>query len=773
MVGKNDHVQVAEDALDAAISRVQQSLSTSQSLAQLESVRLRVASEMATKDAQLKTAVRNHLDSATSVTALVGQAQSLLGSVAKNLSSVTALSNQSLSLVNDYAALRDLHNLYTRLASARTTARSLRTVDEKVNEIRALIEADTKNIMNARYILYVFMVLCDLESFRERSLRDASRLSPEVVASLRARFVGVWEVSAQYESLLMALTGKLLPLARRNPAVVVAVSRVVDKAEELDERTLDAADDSAGGFTRNYRDKVMHRLRDGITEAFEGRLAVFSDDLEGALTNITMQVDELTFVLDDVVPLFPPSFGIFELFVREYHSHTLAALDGFAARGLEPKQLVQVLHFSETYRVNMAGRLGVPDAWLQPPLLAAGTADALFDEFRRVVKGRLGVWTANIIVSERNAFRDRAQLPPVDTDGRFASAVPIDLFGLANQQIDIGAMSRSPPLIRAITDLVASVFRDYTNTHVAMIEAEEARYFGSSEAAAAAAAVVAGVTAAAEGEHDAHDAHEAPSRRAPVAPHLFEYLIMEVNSHEKSAGLVEQLAGYLKSILRGPNWSPAMDEQVAQMENFFRAASRRAVSSIVAIVTADVSGAAALLFTPKWYDGDPMRDIMATFADYAQDLSERMVEFYFTKTMYELLDWTLITYINAMLARSATFKPSAAARFESDSKTIASFFEKHLIGSRVAKSVRIIIDIQALAAGDVAALVTHCSLIKTAYPDITPHFVERILSKRSDLTKEKMHRVLMQAAGVLSSKSAPGAAASILSRVPRFAEKKP
>lgn len=435
---------------------------------------------------------------------------------------------------------------------------------------------------------------------------------------------------------------------------------------------------------------------------------------------------------------------------------------------------VTITKHKHTNRADLVGRLGVPEAVLQqPPLLGEKTAESLQEEFVSVVKARVDEWCGNILAQERREFAERSAPPPAAKDGLFASETPVILFQIINQQFDVASMSRSPPLVRAVLKGLAETLRNYQAGYTAILDAEEARIAEARKRAEKAASRKARRRRPADDDDDdgngGDDDDDADADEDHPPGHFLEYLMLAVNAHARAGDYTAQLADRLRGMLRAM-LTPDAEATLADVEGGFRAVVRRATSSIVSLIFGDVTQLTDSLFMQAWYDEDPLRHVVATFADYAGDLQRHMAEYHYTKLMYELLDRTLGVYLNALLAKGASFRqPAAARRIDSDRKVLAGFFGQHLIESRVNKSLQVIVDMQGLASGDVAALVSHCTILKQAYPDITSSFVERILLRRSDLSPDKISQILEKAGPVLATQPLPGSPASILAKLPRFA----
>ena len=711
----------AADALEAASSRLAQVLRTPADLHLVEQLQKRFEADKAARDSQLKALVRSHLDSARAGIRTVQRANEQFRAVKAHFAALETLGAQSSQLLAMYPLVKRAYDTHARFAETAQICDDLAALPETFRALEGLIEADTRNLLAARHLLYVFRELVRLDQLRASLLARAGAIEA-VRRAVRDHFRGLPPLVTAFEQLLWSLAGKLFQLARKHHGTIVKIAKIVEAAEHVDRlRGGGAAPDPPPPpppvpAPRGYLDKLRARIAQSVEEHFEGGVAQFAGNVEGTLRALNLMNEDLTLVMDEIAPRFPPAFGLFEHYVACYHTQTVAVLDGLARGPLDPKDILLIFNWVEAYHRNLHQRLGVDPQRLHPRLLDE-QVPKLIGEYVQLVHRKVEEWTGNLLATETRDFQERAEPPKVDDAGLYRTEAPTILFQMVNQQVDLAARAGREGLLQDVVLECCDVLAVFTADLTDVVRAEERKYLAD------------------------------PEKHAG----LLDYTMAFVNSMASCSDYTVQLLDRLKADVRGASIL-ILEKRLGDIEEGFRAAAKAGLQTLAAIVFRDVQGMLDACFTPRWYDGELVESVVATLEDYANsDLQAHLQEYYFNKFMNECLDRVLVGYVSAAVAKPATLKGNgqAAAKVASDARALGASFGKYIVEKRVARALVLLQDLgELLSALEPPAILAAMQALRTHYPDAPQVLVDAILHKRHDLPRDGLHRALADLAAL-------------------------
>ena len=113
----------------------------------------------------------------------------------------------------------------------------------------------------------------------------------------------------------MSIAGKLITLTHSHASTIVKIVKVVEFGEQAD---MNAEKKGLGAKPRLLREKLFGRLLRSIEEQFEGTVSQFTEgeDVDASLRSLNFMIDELTLVMDEIAPRFPPDWDVFMFYVK-------------------------------------------------------------------------------------------------------------------------------------------------------------------------------------------------------------------------------------------------------------------------------------------------------------------------------------------------------------------------------------------------------------------------------------------------------------------------
>ncbi len=120
------------------------------------------------------------------------------------------------------------------------------------------------------------------------------------------------QLSTDFEKKVMEIGANTIATCQDHPAVMVKALQIVEREEKLDAllkqkleaQKLDPYDEVHAKSFRRYKEKFLINLRDAISTHFDSALGNITA-VDQIVKESQLILDELTVVLDDVVPCFP------------------------------------------------------------------------------------------------------------------------------------------------------------------------------------------------------------------------------------------------------------------------------------------------------------------------------------------------------------------------------------------------------------------------------------------------------------------------------------
>ncbi|RKP00177.1 hypothetical protein CXG81DRAFT_13545 [Caulochytrium protostelioides] len=720
-------------ASEVAVQRIADALCHPDDLTnKLDVLIKRNASERARVEAQLKSVISGQLDGASRGLHDLDTSVTRTRHICTHLQAIASLCSDAQNEIRNYGRIKKISRTHQNFLATKEMVEQFRQLDEQVHRIGTLLEADMAHRDGmAPNLLFVHYQLQRLEAFRNRVLTKAWRsVNADVWATLGRYFHKLDLLQTRFETYLFELAARTVSLLQQGLAsVVVRVVHIIEVEERLDEAAAQQPtddgllDDATSAIAARLRPRQVkgYRIRyfDGIHETIVSHVeTIFAEhlgDLEGLLAEVDGMVENLVTIHDDLIPRFPKRYNIFHYFVLEYHRQIHGILNRLVNDTLETGSILKLLKWVTAYYDNMQNRIGVGEELLEPPLLDGKEAD-LIRQYLDLLQIKLREWFTNILTSETQLYLTRAEPPETDGSQIYYVGGSVMVFQMINQQVDV-VLSASARMVPDIISECSGIFTTFATHWLGNLHAELQRFLDPRD--------------------DRKDRHAAE----PLAPGLPEYVMAVGNDFLRSAEFTEVLSARTTALLQEPHRSQTASLLQEVREGFMKV-TRRATTSLVDIVLADLQPAMVQLHTPSWYDHPLMAMIVSTLDDYCGDFQAHLSEYLFSKLMTELLERMVIKYLESFRNKGAKYRANAGDKIRHDIAAMTQFFAQSKAEKRVVAAVEPLTKIVSIIESSMRMVFLDFWALYQAYRDMPIAYIEDLLSRREDLTKSNVREIM-------------------------------
>lgn len=288
----------------------------------------------------------------------------------------------------------------------------------------------------------------------------------------------------------------------------------------------------------------------------------------------------------------------------------------------------------------MMKELGIPDEYIQPPLLDGKEQDLIENYLKLIVK-KMDEWSANLMETEIQDFTLRSQPPEIDPDGYYGMQGAVILFEMLNQQIDLALDSNQGSILARVAEEANRCMRAIQNRWSKLLESEFKKQVAKPD--------------------------EVPGG-------LVEYVMALANDQVKSADFTEALNLRLEPLVSKKYKTIIADKLNDAMDGYLDVA-KKCVQILVDVIFNDLKPANKALLTASWYVEDPMVQIIETLKDYmVEDYQEHLNPNLFDLLIEDIIDTFLINYLVAIRRCTKLKIPQATDRIRQDINKSFEFF---------------------------------------------------------------------------------------------------
>ncbi|CAH1772731.1 unnamed protein product [Owenia fusiformis] len=688
-------------------------------LEKVDQYRRRVVRKKAAVEAMLKTAVQSQLDGV--ITGL-NQLHTSLKDV-KDIQTSLVEVDEIYQTTSEYGArltkIRDENSRHSQLAAAVENMKHIFTVPEMVRKTEELID-DGK-------LLYAHKGLADLEQSRDDLLYELYKQptkSPTDVNTVKHYFGEVERLSDLLAKQLSLILQRTLMTVRREPQIIVSCLRIIEREELKDEGHLKRQEQT--GFLpphrpKRWKKKCFDTFKGSVQSRIEGnQFEDRSSDKMWLVRHLEMTrqivLEDLQVVKSLCTPVFPPHYDILDKYVQLYHDGLAEHLSDLIQQGLEGNEVVSLLNWLNTYTSKELMKhpsLNVDTSKLSP-LLSEDTVKQLEVQYLQQIRANFKEWMANSLRSDiKDWHRDTP--PEADGDGYFNTALPVILFQMIEQNIQVAA-TISRDLVNKVLNLCVQEMDTFARTYKAEVHSYKEKHF--------------------------------QDRSQPQF--FINYMIANINNCRSMIEFTQQLKQrHSKEDL---DESEGRDGFVAMAETFNRIARERC-GYLLEEVFMDLEPHVQSLLTRQWLQSSNAIDtINITLEDYCQDFVHLKPQ-YFEMMLYDAQSKVLCEYLKALLGRKVTFKnyeerKMAAEKICREADQLNSLFGRLSPNfSREAPFDVLPMLAEVIKLKDTSMMSLELSSIIEKYPDLRQEQVVNLLSIRGDVGRGDARQLVQESLG--------------------------
>lgn len=455
---------------------------------------------------------------------------------------------------------------------------------------------------------------------------------------------------------------------------------------------------------KHYRSKVQKCIIESIKYKFEEAFERAGRNPSAFLDDSIWIYQDIMRVEEDIVPCFPPSYEIYNLYVREYHRALNETIQKIMSEEPDASVLLTLYQWVKEYKKSMK-ELNVPSELLEPPLLD-GNEQVLIEDYLKLIIKKLEEWTDNLMKTEIETFTKREEPPEIDSDGLYGMQGAVILFQMVNQQVDLAMDSGQGLILARVVEEVNRVMRGIQDRWNKVVEAEFKKQSEKPEEAAGG---------------------------------LVEYCIALANDQIKSADFAETLSGRIEPLV-SEKYRVTIHERLNDAIDGCLDVAKKCTQTLIDLIFNDLKPATKQLFQPAWYEGI-MSQIIETIRDYAADYQTYLNNAMFDSLLEDLIDSFLVIYITALANAPKLKIPAATERMKDDVTEAYKLFGTYRKTNELEPRFEVLeMILSLLEASKSLVFLSYWSFAKVHGPNIP--FVESLMKARGDLDRSDASEVM-------------------------------
>lgn len=714
------------DALNTAAKYVANLLQRPDQLDKVEQIRRRVMRNKASVDSRLKTVVQSQLDGIRSGLNELRSAAADIKDVKTWTDEVECVFKESSALNKKLSELRLQQGRYAKLSKTNEHLKQIFNVPETVERTRTLI-------MNGQY-LQAHKNIMDLEATRDEILFEVHQQQIEQGIEfaesepLDFYFSQVGIMSDLLGKQLWTVIAQTLSAARSNPTELVTALRIVEREERSDERST--LQQKKSGFLPNTRPKLWKQrclavIRKAVDNRFESNQMELIDrtDKMWLVRHLERMrafiFDDILTVKDLVQPCFPPRYNIFKEYLYLYHEVASRTMEDLALGRNDPNECITLLSWIRDYHGKelMGNELIVSEAGEGlaeelGPLLSNAVVESLNEAYLKTTERNMQSWLSKMVQSEAQDWLTEKP-PEMDVDGYYQTSLPIILFQMLDQNLQVAAQMEVGMEVQ-ILDTCVTALMDFALEYESAIKSYKSKHF----------------------------------ENRTVLQFFEAYMAAIVNNCQSITEFAEQMKNQKRAEL--PN---AFDEK--KVNNFdevigaFRKLGEEVCILLLDGVFQDLQEFTSDLINKKWLSSNVIVDTMiCTIEDYHHDYVHLKPK-YSNFIMVKAEERIILEYVKAIMSRRITFrsfeerKEGANQIIEEANKIAAAFTKLAKLPELEDSPCAVLIPIaEVLKLKDSAIVSLEISGLAENYSDFRAEHALALLSLRGDMGRTESKQIV-------------------------------
>lgn len=587
----------------------------------------------------------------------------------------------------------------------------------------------TDEHINDGKLLLAHRGLADLEASRDQLMFELHKQGGGSNSSdaqlLQGYFSEVSKLSEALGKQLWLILQRTLITVRRDPTIIVAALRIIEREERTDDAWLKRKDITGFcpiGRPKRWKEKCMNILSDAIETKLEGcQLEQRAENKMWLVRHLEIirrnTIDDLKVIKELCGPCFPPHYQIVKNYVKMYHTaisqHLLRLVED---PGLEGNEIVSLLSWiGGYYGPELMGHPGLAiEEGELGPLLSAEFVEQLEEAYLMTMRSNVKDWLAKSIDAERKDWSTSEKPPDADASGHYNTHMAMIVFQMIEQNLQ-----------------VATGIGDGTLLKVVNLFLEELCLFATTYS----------------GELQIyHDKHLEDRKQPPFYLH---YMIANINGCATLADLAKtSLAKYLKS--DSPSGAAS-----APVKAYQKISEEQGLLYLKEEVFTDIEQSVSNLITRSWLESDVhIETICITIEDYCEDLVHLRRPF-FAQLMAMIYEQLIIAYVRQLVSpsRKIKFDPqnykerkTAGEKIVKDSDHLYKTFKKLQKEGEQLQTEQLREVLPALAEvikmQDTTLMSLEISGILHKFPDIKDDHIINLLQLRGDTSRAEAKQMM-------------------------------
>ncbi|KCV68562.1 hypothetical protein H696_04855 [Fonticula alba] len=245
---------------------------------------------------------------------------------------------------------------------------------------------------------------------------------------------------------------------------------------------------------------------------------------------------------------------------------------------------------------------------------------------------------------------------------------------------------------------------------------------------------------------------------------LVEYLLLTSNTLTSSSDLLADFIAHLRKLLARVGPSEALFAPLQEALRDLRLGATFPLFGAIFLMLCDTFRLLRGLLTGRWYEENLMTDVIATFADYMEDIRPRIPLYSFDKLGVMLLEQVVACYIDALFSRAAVFRPGELERrLKADTEALGALFRPLIQNPRrLEEALKLIHSLCSMTVCPHTNVHLFFEESRRVCGTLTSTHVARLLQRRSDLTREQNSSALATCRKVEESQPQPAPPQKVL-----------
>jgi hypothetical protein len=738
-------------AMESSTVKLAELLRHPDDLDKIPAMKLEYTRKKGAVDSQLRSGLKEQLEITQSGMNGITDGQRTVQLIKDEMMKIDKLCAEAQNMIRDFPNINLVSKTHRNFGAVETMRRNLEGFNDKLSQVEQMLREDDQDRENMPNLLAIHYELTQLRNIRDDAMEQILRADDQSLQSTLEDYFARLDDTIDWfdEHIALIALNVISVLINGNNGLVVRLAVIVEAEEKSDKRVaalqeaLKDHKEMAARFqsitdgakkTRGYKEKFLKAIEIHAEEQMTESKQAFLEDPSKLEKNLKWFFNDLNAVKQGMVPLMPKKWRIFQTYGKVYHKIMHDFLIGMIDDpDTSSANMLSILNWPEKYYKKMA-KLGFKQEELLPQVLD-GREGELVRDFRQLIIKFLDQWLDRIFKTEKKDFAERnVDGSNLDADeyGYFRTKNLVDMWRMLQEQIDAAANSERQDVTEGVVDTMILRLKSRQQNWQKMLDDEAARYYGNNPELEGFQALQDWLVATANDQIACIDDNEDEGR--------FAYLSSFQNKFKP---------------LVSPQYLERADVEISTLRDGYVDLSTHCVAKFAQLIFAvDFRTVMPDFFTPKWYTGFAMKQMVVTFEEYVGDYKTVIHHSLLDIFIEELADELLIRYLSSVKNKGAKFKrndPYKDKLFD-DIQTAFGFFNSAYLSPDVAETIKekwkVTQSFLQLIEIDKASVPEAFAAFKADYWDLQLSWVEAVLRSRDDFDRSLLNAVKARAAQI-------------------------